>query len=277
MTLGKPLLLTLLALLATLPAGCGPQAPVPSPAIEPAALRVVSYNIRHGRGMDGEVNLARTAAALRPLRPDIVGLQEVDSAVARSGVVPQAQALGQLLGMHPAFGGFMDYQGGRYGMAVLSRFPIRRVVPVPLPVGNEPRIALAVEVEVPGTGPLMVVNVHFDWVESDSFRFPQATTVARFLDSLPMPWVLLGDFNDQPGSRTLNLFGARALEVAKPGRARNTFPSDAPDREIDFIFAAPAGAWRADSVAVVAEPVASDHRPVFARLVRRGVEVRPGG
>ncbi|MBN1443777.1 MAG: endonuclease/exonuclease/phosphatase family protein, partial [Planctomycetes bacterium] len=90
----------------------------------PVAYRVVSYNIRHGRGMDGEVDLERTAAVLRRLEPDIVGLQEVDDRVERSGRVNQPEELGRLLDMHPAFGSFFAHQGGQYGMAVLSRHPI---------------------------------------------------------------------------------------------------------------------------------------------------------
>jgi hypothetical protein len=92
------------------------------PALQPAdALRVVSYNIRHGRGNDDVVDLERTARVLRALSPDIVGLQEVDERATRSGGVPQAVRLGELLGMHHAFGRFMDYQGGAYGLAILSR------------------------------------------------------------------------------------------------------------------------------------------------------------
>jgi len=231
-----------------------------------APLRVVSYNIRHGRGMDTVVNLPRTAEVLRQLAPDIVGLQEVDSVVTRSGGIAEAQALGELLGMEHAFGGFMAYQGGQYGMGILSRYPIRDVIPVRLPDGNEPRIALAVEVQAPGIGPLMVVNVHFDWVASDSFRIVQATALTRFLDSLPLPYILLGDFNDEPGSATLALFRARAHEAAKPAENHFTFSSTEPVKEIDFIFGAPAARWRSDSVKVVAETVASDHRPVFARM-----------
>jgi endonuclease/exonuclease/phosphatase family metal-dependent hydrolase len=111
--------------------------------------------------------------------------------------------------------------------------------------------------------------VHFDWVRDDGFRFAQAETLAKHLDGVKGPYVLLGDFNDLPESRTLALFRTRAAEAAKPADARFTFPSDAPAREIDFIFAAPASAWRATEVRVVDERVASDHRPVLAVLQRR--------
>ena len=233
------------------------------------SLRVISYNIRHGRGSDDSLDLARTAAVLRALTPDLVGLQEVDDRVTRSGGVDQAAELGRRLGMQHAFGAFMDYQGGRYGMALLSRHPIVRSWSIALPDGNEPRIALAAEIALPGGDTIAVVNVHVDWVADDAFRFAQASLLAAVLDTLSRPYVLLGDFNDQPGSRTLALFVAHASEARKPAAERFTFSATAPEKEIDFIFAAPAGAWAVGEATVVRERLASDHRPVLATLRRR--------
>lgn len=235
----------------------------------PTELCLVTYNIKHGRGMDDVVDLNRTAAVLRLLRPDIVGLQEVDERATRSGGVSQAERLGQSLGMQHAFGKFMDFQGGAYGLAVLSRFPIVRSSILQLPEGNEPRVAIVAEVRLPDETMMAVVNVHFDWVEDDRFRFAQAELLSKYLDSLSMPYVLMGDFNDVPESRTLSLFRATAIEAAKPAGGNLTFSSTKPDREIDYIFFAPAAAFRAREVRVIDERVASDHRPVLAVLERR--------
>jgi len=266
---------------------------------------VVSYNIRHGVGMDDRLDLERTAATLRRLQPDIVALQEVDEGVGRSGRVDQPARLGELLGMEHAFGSFMEYQGGRYGLAILSRHPIRSVTSVRLRDGNEPRVALAVVLELResggaasagaadspgeadsageadrangagpawmaganGAGPsLTVIDVHFDWVADDSFRFAQAQQVAAVLDTLTGHYLLMGDFNDQPGSRTLALFQERATEARKPAAARLTFSATDPEKEIDFIFVSPASRWEIGSVQVVPATLASDHRPVLAVL-----------
>lgn len=247
--------------------GCTTIAPDPAP--EPASSltwRVVSYNIRHGRGMDDRLDLERTAAVLRRVDPDIVALQEVDERVERSGGVDQAARLGELLDMNHAFGAFMDYQGGRYGLAILSRCPIVAIDSVRLTEGNEPRVALAITATARDGSALKVVNVHFDWVQDDGFRYTQAAEVAAYLDAVAGSWILAGDLNDQPGSRTLELFRRRAAEAAKPDGARFTFPADEPIREIDFIFVAPPAEWVVRSVQVVDETVASDHRPVLAEV-----------
>ncbi len=238
--------------------------PVPLPE-----LRIVSYNIRHGRGMDDRVDLTRTGGVLARLTPDIVGLQEVDERVTRSGSVDEAAELGRALGMQHRFGAFMDYQRGRYGLAILSRFPVVGSRSIRLPDGNEPRVALHVDVTLPSGDTLSVVNVHFDWVASDSFRYPQAERLARALDSLPHPYILLGDFNDEPASRTLSLFRARARELPKQAGANLTFSSTEPVKEIDYVFVAPSRRWERGNAAAVDEPLASDHRPVQARVVLR--------
>ena len=99
---------------------------------------------------------------IRALRPDIVGLQEVDDRAERSGKVPQAERLGESLGMHHAWGRFMDFQGGAYGMAILTRPPIVATHSVQLPEGHEPRIALAVQIRLAAGDLLSIDNVHFD-------------------------------------------------------------------------------------------------------------------
>lgn len=256
--------ITLALLLAGLLTGSGHSAARPA-----AAITIATYNIHHGRGIDDRVDLPRTASVLRSLAADIIALQEVDQRVTRSGRAPQADSLGALLGMHAAFGAFMPYQDGEYGMAILTRWPILRITPIRLPDGNEPRIALRADIAVPDGDTVAVVNVHFDWVDDDTLPLAQARALVAVLDTMTYRYIVLGDFNDVPGSRTLAPFTARATAATKPDQNRFTFSSTTPEREIDFIFAAPAGAWQVDPARVIDEPLASDHRPVVAVVQSR--------
>lgn len=230
------------------------------------ALRVATWNIKHGRGMDGRLDLERTAAVLATLDADIIALQEVDEIVRRSDRVDQASWLAERLGMHASFGAFMDHQGGRYGLAILSRFPIEHAETWRLTDGNEPRVAQAIRVTAPSGDPITAVCVHFDWVDDDGYRFTQATETMARLRDLDTPWIVLGDFNDTPDSRTMRGFHALGRDARKPSNATATFPADDPGIEIDFIVTGPGDRWTVDQVEVVAESVASDHRPVIAVL-----------
>ncbi|EKK04636.1 metallophosphoesterase [Rhodopirellula baltica SH28] len=228
--------------------------------------RVLSYNIKRGYGNDGKTDLPRTADVILKLKPDFVGLQEVDERCNRSGKVDQAQWLGEHLDMHAAFAPFMDYDGGRYGMAILSRYPIEKTESVELARGREPRVALAAHVTLPDGNKLTLVNVHFDYIRDDTVRFEQATKVREFIQSLSNPAILLGDFNDTPESRTVQLFQDGFVEADKPADDSFTFSAEKPDREIDFLFASPETQWTVKTVDVIDEALASDHRPVMAVL-----------
>lgn len=242
----------------------------PERVLDPAATPfiVATYNIRHGEGMDSVVDLNRTAAAIRALNADVIALQEVDVNTVRTGKIDQPDSLAKLLGMDVRFAAFMPYQGGQYGLAILSRHPIVGDEVLRLPDGNEPRVALLVRVARQGET-VVVVNVHFDWVEDDAFRVQQATVVRDRLLQERRPFVLLGDFNDVPGSRTMMLFSSGFTEVAKAGTGA-TWPSDAPVKSIDHVYVGPTASWARGGAVVQAERRASDHRAVVATLRRIG-------
>ena len=228
------------------------------------AVRVGTYNIKHGLGNDDRLDLRRAGGLLKNLRLDVIGLQEMDQQVRRSNGVDQPTALGKQLDMHSAFGSFMDYQGGQYGLAILSKYPILESKEVRLPDGNEPRVALACKIQLPNDQVIVAVNLHFDWVRDDQFRFAQAKVLKQYLDTLKDPYLLMGDFNDTPESRTLSLLSQNACPAKKPADDVFTFSSIKPTKEIDFIFAAPQQAWKLEHCRVVDAPITSDHRPVIA-------------
>ena len=158
-------------------------------------LRVLAYNIKHGRGNDGKVDLERTAAVINRLHPDVVALQEVDNKATRSGKVDEAKRLGELTGLkHHAFGRFMDFQGGEYGMALISKYPLSDVTDLRLPDGAEPRTSLIATVNAPQ--PFRLASVHFYATEEQ--RLAQAKTLIAFLDKRQdLPCIIAGDFNSR--------------------------------------------------------------------------------
>ena len=207
----------------------------PAPAGAQTTLRVAAYNIKHGLGMDGQVDLARVADVLRPLDADVITLQEIDNGVERTGGVDQARRLGALLGMEAHFGDFMPYQGGDYGMAVLSRIPVLGVTNLRLPDGDEPRTALEVRVAAGPEGRIVsVVGIHF--YRTPEERLVQADSLTSYFADTERPVVLAGDFNSRRGDLVLRSLQESWFVVDKTGDA-NTFPADVPEREIDFTWA----------------------------------------
>jgi endonuclease/exonuclease/phosphatase family metal-dependent hydrolase len=242
------------------------------PAVD--TLRILAYNIHHGEGMDEVTDLERIAALIRSVDPDLVAVQEVDSVVGRTNGVDQAGELGRLTGMHPAFGRFMAYQGGAYGMAVLSRWPVEASENIRLPDGAEPRSSVAVTVRLPRSGDLLrFVGIHFYRTEEE--RLAQALHLEERLargdgtngpDRGRLPTILAGDFNSTPGSVVMDHLEVAWSNVPK-GADRLTFPSWAPEREIDFVLVRPGTRFRVLEARMLDEPVASDHRPMFVRLI----------
>ncbi len=227
-------------------------------------LRVLAYNIHHGEGMDSVLDLHRIAALIREVDPDLVAVQEVDSVTTRTGGVDQAAELGRLTEMEPRYGRFMPYQGGAYGMALLSRWPISQAVNVRLPEGAEPRSAMSVVVISPKSGrALRFVGIHFYRTADE--RMAQAEALDRALAGGDTATILAGDFNSTPGSAVMARLSDSWSVVGK-GEDHFTFPSYGPDREIDFVLFRPADAFEVISQRLIDEPVASDHRPVVVDL-----------
>jgi len=230
-------------------------------------LNVLSYNIRHGAGMDGKIDLERIAAVIRKAKPDLVALQEIDKNCKRSGSIDIAAELGRMLSMDHRFGKFMDFQGGEYGMAILSRLPIKEMVRHPLPKGAEPRCALEVQVQVAGfEKPFSFVGIHNDWT-NEEIRIKQVGALIKAMEPRKNPVILAGDFNGERTDGSMKLLEeAGWLNLDK--QEQKTFPSGKPKVEIDFVVVRGLEGARFN-VEVIDERAASDHRPVLARMMIR--------
>jgi endonuclease/exonuclease/phosphatase family metal-dependent hydrolase len=262
-----------LALAATL-ASCAAHAVSP-----PAELRVLVYNIHAGKDAGGVDNLERVAALVRETRADVVLLQEVDRLTTRSGNVDQLRELERGTGYHGAFGRTLDYQGGEYGIALLSRWPIVHDTLVPLRIdppqqraggSYEPRGMLAARVAMPGRE-LRVINTHLDASRDDHYRRQEVAHVAAKLDSLAGAGgglaIAGGDFNAEPGTathRAMTEGGVRdAWSACGDGGTGFSFPASGPVKRIDYLFIANAAECVSARVLVTE---ASDHRPLLVTL-----------
>ncbi len=246
----------------------------------PFRMRILTYNVHHGEGLDKKIDLGRIASLIDSLSPDLVALQEVDQKTQRSDGVDQLEVLANLTGLHPAGGGHLDYGGGKYGNAILSRFPAVQQKQIDLPqaaTNGEARSASIAEFE-PGDprGPQKVVFVstHFDIGRDEAHRLESAKTITKEIQEsyeASQPVILAGDFNSRFESKTVELLNEDWF-ASNTDYPRPTYPAGNPKIQIDYVFVRPGREWKIVSTQVVEEEVASDHRPLLVVLEWRGRE-----
>lgn len=228
-------------------------------------VRILTYNIHHGEGTDGKLDLERIASVIRAASPDIVCLQEVDQHQARSERIDEARLLAEKLDMDYVFASNYDFGGGGYGNATLTRHKIigHQNHPLPNPNDAEPRGVLQLSLQV-GEHRLQVFNTHFGLRPDE--RSAQAAAIVALLDP-DVPTLLAGDLNeDEEGDGVAQLLARlTSVHTAFDPNAAFTSPARAPKRRIDFILYH--DGFTLDHAEVVhASPVevASDHLPVLA-------------
>jgi endonuclease/exonuclease/phosphatase family metal-dependent hydrolase len=243
----------------------------------PGAIRVLVYNIHAGRTGAGVDNLAGVADLVRATGADVVLLQEVDRGTRRSGGVDQPAVLAAGTGYHAAFGSALDYDGGKYGVAILSRWPIAAESLIHLPVNPpqqraggsyEPRGALRAILSTP-YGQLVVLNTHLDASRDDRWRLQEIEVLAALTrdDARAARLVVAGgDLNSTPESAVQGVMrrGGFRDAWAECGSGEGlTYPDDVPVKRIDYLYLT--GAMRCSTARVV-ETRVSDHRPLLVEL-----------
>jgi endonuclease/exonuclease/phosphatase family metal-dependent hydrolase len=257
-------------------------------------VRLATFNLLHGRSLsDGTVHAERVAASVADLDADVLGLQEVDRAQPRSGLLDLTAIAADALHapVHRFAAAVVGTPGETwqpwrsdddnahplYGIALVSRWPVLRWqisrlpgAPIRSPVyvpnaglvllKDEPRVLLAAVVETPD-GPVTVATTHLSFVPGWNVR--QLRAAVRALRALPAPRVLLGDLNLPAGP-------ARAFSGWRPLARVPTYPSPAPRTQLDHVLADPRGGEALGRVADVRSPQAgiSDHRPLVVDLHR---------
>jgi len=231
-------------------------------------LRVMSYNIHHGEGLDRRLDLERIAKLITDQRADIVGLQEVDRGCERTQKRDLPAELAQLTGMAVHFEKNIPYQGGEYGNAVLTRFPIKhaRNTHYQMLRPGEQRGVLQLVLDVRGRD-VLFLNTHIDYRPDDSERVLNVDELKAIVTAAgAMPVIMVGDFNATPESRTITKIKAFMTDSwERVGQGDGfTIPVRKPAKRIDYIWIAP-GSIEARSIEVLFSE-ASDHLPVIAEL-----------
>ncbi|MEZ4471197.1 MAG: endonuclease/exonuclease/phosphatase family protein [bacterium] len=233
----------------------------------PWTADVWTYNIRVGV----ESSVAALAAAVRAHgAPDLLALQEVGVRWNMGERVDQPAVLAEALGLgfHAFAGALLDEQGGRFGVALLSRWPLDGVQTTNLPREvDEQRVIL--RARVLATVPFVALVTHLSIKGPERLR--QAVQVGRAVAAETLPVVLLGDLNDVPGSPTVEAAEAGLADCfdARGEGDPLTFSVRTPQARIDYI-ACGGGLAPAGPCVVVRGATASDHFPLAARVGEAG-------
>ena len=222
-------------------------------------LRLTSYNIQHGEGLDKKIDHARQAKILRKAHADIVAIQEVDSVTKRNGGLYSLEEIGRKAKMFSTFAPAINFQGGKYGIGILSKKQPLSVRRISLPGREEPRMLLVAEFEH-----YVVACTHLSLTDED--RMLSVPIIVEEAKKWTKPFVIMGDLNDEPGMPFYREMQKHFLFL-NPAHDK-TFPADKPNICIDHvaIFVPVPDATISFYRTWVGEETFSDHRPLHARL-----------
>ena len=216
-------------------------------------LRVMCYNVRNCKGLDLQLDYDRSAGVINNVLPDIVAVQELDSMTTRYEGYYALGELAKRTGMHDYYAPSIDYKGGKYGIGILSKEPALSLAQYPLPCRKEPRTMLVAEFEK-----FYFICTHLSLNEED--RVTSAGIIRDLVAKLDKPVIIAGDFNAEPESQAMKVFKEFMTTLSNPEQF--TFPADVPTRCIDYIMTNSPNVTGKNAT-VVAEPIASDHRPLY--------------
>lgn len=223
-------------------------------------IRLSTYNIQHGEGMDKKIDFERIGLILKEAGAEVVAVQEVDSMTRRANQTYGLQEIGRRIGMKDVYAPAIDYQGGKYGIGMLSKKKPLSVRRIPLPGREEPRMLLVVEFKK-----YVVACTHLSLTRED--RQASIPIIAAEAARWQKPFFLMGDLNaeaentkDRPFLDELTYHFRILNDTTAP-----TFPSNGPNICIDYIAVFKSQADKiTDASSRVGTEKASDHCPLHA-------------
>ena len=240
------------------------QCTLANDTVKKNTVSFMTYNIRNAKGLDNITDYQRIADIFVREAVDIVAVQEIDSVTGRSKGVDVLNELSERALMHAVYGASINYDGGKYGIGILSKERPLRHYSVALPGREEERQLLIVEFEQ-----FIVGCTHLSLTGED--RMLSIPLIRKEAARANKPFILLGDFNDLPESDFVK-------ELEKDFSLLNdvkkfTFPANMPRKCIDYIAYYDKGEKSVEdrpftvlSNKVLDEKTASDHQPVMAQL-----------
>jgi len=242
--------------------------------IQEPTLAIMSYNIHTGKGMDGYSSLQRIVEEINSTGADIVGLQELDRNTKRNPL-DQPSKLEKLSGFNVVFSKNLEYQGGAYGIAIMSRFPIyeTRILHYTEIPERETRGALAVKIQPESPrlrAPIWFVTTHLGTDKTGEEQAQQVKELLAWLESFDQNacFIVTGDFNQVPDSLAIRLMSENYVDLWNMGGENSgyTFNAVQPTKRIDYLFIRK-GDFKSCTNAFVPHTRGSDHRPVVARVL----------
>jgi endonuclease/exonuclease/phosphatase family metal-dependent hydrolase len=233
-------------------------------------MRLVTWNIRGGLGIDNRRSIQRVADVIRECRADIVCLQEVHQRLPQSRLWDQPRILSELLEMKGYFLPSYRIGFGGFGNMILTNLPVRSFTRHPLPnSGERQRLRFLFERRSLLTADIVisarivrVMTTHFSLNQFD--RVKAVERVRNIAADAAMPVILCGDLNATPSSEEMRYLDQQCgFRDAGASGDHPTFRADRPDARIDYVWSS--ARFAADGVSVVAT-LASDHLPVLVDL-----------
>ena len=222
-------------------------------------LKLMSYNIRNTKGMDNVRNVQRIANVINNEAPDVVAVQELDSMTTRSNQTYVLAEVAERTQMHANYAPAISFQGGKYGIGILSKEQPIAIRTFPLPGREEERMLMVAEFK-----DYFFACTHLSLTEED--RLASLDIIKNSASTSNKPFFLAGDLNDTPDSKFIKSL-QQDFQILTNTK-KPTYPAPEPKETIDYI-----AAWKENtdnfanlSTQVVEEPLASDHRPITVTL-----------
>lgn len=234
-------------------------------------LNVLSYNIHHCNppSKPEVIDIDAISQILKNSNAEVIGLQEVDVYTERSGKdLHMAKVLAEKSGYpYYFFSKSINYQGGEYGTAILSKYPLYDTITkkLPNPAKAEARSLSVAKVKINDTLSISFANTHLDYTNLEN-NMEQVKEVCDYLSQSKVPVILTGDFNAKPNTSSIN-YMLNFFEFSCMADCSFTAPASKPNKTIDYIcFRNGTYKIKPLDYSVLSEKYASDHLPIKARL-----------